>query len=280
MLNDFWGFKNLLMGGGKLLRIMEDKNKPESKVKSIDKACKILDLISQNRNGMRLMDIAKDMDLSLSAVHHIIRTLINNKLLCKNKDTGKYCLGFKIGELGNRYYANLPFYENLMPYLKEIKDEFNETTNLIIIENSDFVLAESLSSSHSLQPIIFLNKKQIHATAWGKILLSSFADEDLDNFLKNYDFIKFTKNTIDNVDDMKVEINNIRKNNIAFDNEELENGLCCAGIPVYGYRHRLVAAVTVSIPKNRLNDEIREKLVNRMLEIFKDIQNKFGKKII
>ncbi|MCL4417257.1 MAG: IclR family transcriptional regulator [Actinobacteria bacterium] len=257
---------------------IKNKNKSESKVKSIDKACKIIDLISHYKNGMRLKEISKNMDLSLSSTHHIVRTLLNNKLLFKNQDSGKYCLGFKIGELGNRYYANLPFYENLMPYLERLKNEFNETANLIVIENSDFVLAESLSSSHSLQPIISLNRKQIHATAWGKILLSSFNDENLDAFLKKYDFIKFTKNTIDNQEEIKKEINEIRKNNISFDNEELENDLCCVGIPVYGYRHHLIAAITISVPKSRFNDEIKEKLVGSMLNILVEIQNKFGKK--
>lgn len=259
---------------------MEENKKKNtvSKIKSIDKACKIIDIIATNKNGMRLKDVSKSMDLSLSSTHHTIGTLIANKLLFKNPDNGKYYLGFKIGELGNRYYANLPFYDSLVPYLEKLKEEFNETVNLMVIENSDFVIGESFSSSHSLQPIISINKKQIHATAWGKILLSSFSEESLDIFLKKYDFIKFTINTIDNLADMKKEIESIRYNNIAFDNEEFENGLCCVGIPIYGSRHRLIAAISISVPKSRFSNDIKEKVIETMLEILQETQNKFGKK--
>jgi DNA-binding IclR family transcriptional regulator len=256
----------------------EVKKDTNSKIKSIDKACKIIDIIANHKNGMRLKDISKSMGLSLSSIHHTIGTLIANKLLFKNPDNGKYYLGFKVGELGNRYYANLPFYDNLIPYLEKLREEFNETVNLMVIQNSDFVIGESFSSTHSLQPIISLNKKQIHATAWGKILLSSLSDEALDEFFKKYDFIKFTKNTIDNIVDMKREIENIRENNISFDNEELENGLCCLGIPIYGSRHRLIAAITISTPKNRFSNDVKEKITKTMLMILQETQNKFGKK--
>jgi len=259
---------------------MEEVKKEDttSKIKSIDKACKIIDIISTHKNGMRLKDISKNMGLSLSSIHHIIGTLITNKLLFKNPDNGKYYLGFKIGELGNRYYANLPFYDNLIPYLEKLREEFNETVNLMVIENSDFVIGESFSSSHSLQSIVSLNKKQIHSTSWGKILLSSLSDEALVEFLKKYDFIKYTKNTIDNLADMKTEIGNIRENNMSFDNEELENGLCCIGIPIYGIRNRLIAAITMSVPKSRLSNDIKEKIIKTMLMILQETQNKFGKK--
>jgi len=64
--------------------IVVGSNKIAGKVKSIDKACKIVDLVSQSKNGIRLSEISKKMDLSLSSAHHIIGTLITNRLLYKN----------------------------------------------------------------------------------------------------------------------------------------------------------------------------------------------------
>jgi DNA-binding IclR family transcriptional regulator len=252
------------------------ENKGGGSVKSIDKAVKILNMIAEYKNGMRLKDIAGKMDLNLSSVHHIVSTLTKNKLIFKNPETGNYCLGIKIGELGNKYYSNIPDSRNLLTYLKKLHEEFDETVNLIIIEDGSYIIAESLPTSHSLRPVVFLDDKQIHASAWGKIILSSFEDDKLDKFLHNYDFIKYTEKTIDNIDEMKKEIKRIRETKISFDNEEYETGLYCIGIPVYGYRNRLIGSIVMLAPKTRLTAEKLNKIKETLLFTLKEIENDFG----
>lgn len=252
------------------------QNESVGGVKSVDKAIRILNLIADCKDGMRLKDISEKMGLSLSSVHHIVSTLVRNRILFKNPETGNYCLGIKIGELGNKYYSNITDSKNLLTYVKNIHEEFDETVNLIIIENGNYVIAESFATSHSLRPVVFLDEKQIHASAWGKIVLSSFDDKKLDKYLKDFNFIKYTKNTIDNIADMKKEIEEIRKHKISFDKEEYEIGVYCMGIPVFGYRNRLIGAIVIMAPKTRVTPEILDRMKENLLVTLEEIQSKFG----
>jgi len=60
-------------------------NKIVSKIKSLYKAFRIIDLISDYKDELSLSEIAKLMNLSSSSIHHILSSLINNGYIKQNE---------------------------------------------------------------------------------------------------------------------------------------------------------------------------------------------------
>ena len=82
----------------------------EEKISSIEKSINILELISKEKNGLKLKQISTLLNLNASTVHHIISTLLKTGLTIKSEK--KYYLGTKMLELTHGYFDNLYNYRN------------------------------------------------------------------------------------------------------------------------------------------------------------------------
>ena len=47
----------------------------------------------------------------------------------------------------------------------------------------------------------------------------------------------------------------MNRNGVAFDREEAALGLCCAAAPVFGQRHEIIAALSISVSTCRVDPE-------------------------
>lgn len=250
--------------------------KSKSKIKSIDKAFDILDIVSDVKDGLSLTEIAKIMEISISSAHHLLSTLVNNGYIKQNVSSKKYRLGLKTIIIGNKYLKNLSLSSIALPYLKEIQDTINETVYLAKIENINLAIIEIFNSTHNIRPFdVTVTKNEYHASALGKILLCSLDEINLNNFLSKRRLKKFTNNTITKFDMLRNELEKIKKSRVAFDHEELEYGLCCIASPILNSKSNIIGSIGISIPKQRFSlkreKEITEFLKSVTLEISKEL---------
>jgi DNA-binding IclR family transcriptional regulator len=93
----------------------------------------------------------------------------------------------------------------------------------------------------------------LHITAVGKIFL---AHDDLGkstDYIKRTGLPKFTENTLTDPGILTRELEKIRKQGYAFDNEEAEKGVSCIGAGIFNDEGQLVAGLSVSAPSDRLD---------------------------
>lgn len=74
---------------------------------------------------------------------------------------------------------------------------------------------------------------------------------EVDRLLAGGPLLAVTRRTITQPAALRAELDRIRIQGFAVDNEELADGLCCVGVPVRDRRGRLVAGLSVAMPKAR-----------------------------
>jgi DNA-binding IclR family transcriptional regulator len=99
-----------------------------------------------------------------------------------------------------------------------------------------------------------------HCTALGKILLA-YDYEALERILAKGSLPALTPNTITNPEVLKRELERVRSQGYAMDWEEFHEGTICVAAPVRNYRGRVVAAISVSLPKTRLTHDPLDRFV-------------------
>ena len=62
-------------------------------------------------------------------------------------------------------------------------------------------------------------------------------------------------NTLTDSDSLAKEVERIRSQGFAFDNEEAEKGVSCIGAGIFNDEGRIVAGLSVSAPSDRLNKD-------------------------
>ena len=252
--------------------------KENSKIKSIEKAFRVIDIISNQKDGIKLRQIAQEMSGNESALHHLLSSLLDTSIIIKNPTNNRYYLGIKTVELGNKYFSALAFYDIAKTHLERLNNEFNESIYLITYESNKLILLENMASDYFLKSYISVKIDEAHATACGKILLSEFGEENLKDHISKYGLKKLTENTITQEEKLKEELKSVKKNGYSFDNEELEVNLNCIGVPIYSYKNKLVSTIVIAVSKNRLTDLIKEKMINSLKQASIEISEHLGYK--
>src|SRR5699024_6808516 len=110
----------------------------------------------------------------------------------------------------------------------------------------------------------------LYCSAMGKAVLAEFSDEEIQQYLATNSFYQFTENTIMTEQELYDEIKNVKELGYAFDDGEHDFEVFCIGssITLQGKNY---GAVSVSLPKYRLTDEVLSDLIKNILSCKNDI---------
>jgi len=243
---------------------------------SIRKAVKILDLIADSNGGLSIKEINGITKFNQSTIHHILATLMNEDMV--KKEDRKYLIGKKVLKYASNYLNHLSIYKISYPIIKQLLNEFNENIYMTMLDGNEFIPIITKESSHSVKPTRISNDKlNAHATAIGKILLSSYSKEDLLAFFQRFDkFEKYTKNTLNKLDDILTELEKVKENKFALDLEESEYGINCIAVPIFNYNKDIIASIGISIPTQRFTDTTIAIILPSLKVAAEKISNELG----
>jgi IclR family KDG regulon transcriptional repressor len=173
---------------------------------------------------MGVSDIAGKLGLNKSTVFNIGHTLDDLNVL-ENQGEGKYVLGTRFYVLSNMVGRRSPLIKTAHPYLERI----NEKT-----KHSAFGI--KLSSEIG-------TKMPVLAGAGIKAMLSQLSDEEIDEILARTELKQYTPNSIIDKTVFKNELNNIRKQGVAYDREEYIEGMVAFGVPIRANGKGVQAAI-------------------------------------
>jgi len=94
---------------------------------SLQKAFKIVWLVSSHQGELGLSDICRRLDMNKTTVFRYIETLIYLNIMEKRGDT--YYLGIGLAVLGGKVRIQAEIIEWIHPVLVELAQEVNETVN-------------------------------------------------------------------------------------------------------------------------------------------------------
>lgn len=245
------------------------KEKKSKKNNSVKRVFKIIEAMADSSRWMRLRDISLKSNLPQSTVLRLLNTLFYCDYVIQDQGTTKYSLSLKFCQLANQINAKFNIRDILKPFLVELSEKFKESSCLAIEDNMEVTYIDTVEGpDRILQTMQRIGKKApMHCTGVGKILLLNYTEEDLKKFIKFKKLEKLTTNTITNLDKLIIELKKVKSQNYAVDNEECELGARCIAVPVIDYSKKIVAAISVSGPSNRLTLEKINYLKSDMLGI-------------
>lgn len=245
-------------------------------IQSVERAAKILDIVSKYTQGVKLKEVSNVLGLGSSTVFYLISTLVETGFIKQNN--GKYQLGSKNLMLGNIYLENMSIYKIALPVIEELLEKINENIDCVLYENDEIYFLIRMESTHSVKPTkLATSVKNAHATALGKLFLSTMPKEKLNDFVKkNCSLEKFTKNTITNLNDLNAELDKIRENRYALDIEGAGTGVNCIAVPIYSHEGKIIASIVASAPSQRFSKDIENQILTLLKNSATLISNELG----
>lgn len=249
-------------------------------IKSVDRAMDILLLLHERAREMGVTEIAEELDIYKSTVYRSLYTLEQKGFVMQNPSNELYSIGIKFFALGLSMQNRLPILEILKPYAKALHDEFNEVVNISVLDMTDpnrplsLMIHKEVGSGQMLIPNPPVGSiSSCYSSSVGKCLL---AYSDVDYSVLRQDELKcYTKNTITDWDLLIEKILEVRETGYAIDDEELEIGLTCIGAPIVDRNKKIIAAISISGPTQRMRSDDFERKVQRVKETAEMISRKF-----
>ncbi|MEI4768783.1 IclR family transcriptional regulator [Psychrobacillus sp. FJAT-51614] len=226
-------------------------------IQSVTRALNILELFDERTRELSIKEISNRMDLNKSTVHSLLKTLMHHGYVSQNHSTSEYHLGWKLYERGNLVTSQLDIRKLARRHLEELNSQTDKTVHLVQLMGKEAIYIDKINGNGSLVVQSRIGKRvHLHSSAVGKVLVANLTEDDFEGIFTKYDFVKKTDNSILSLEEFKLEMNRVRKEKYAIDNEENEEGIICFALPIRDYSKKVVAAVSVSTPKAVFNEEV------------------------
>jgi len=230
------------------------QNEEKSSIQVIDRMMNLLGALSRHGSPVNLKQLAAETRLHPSTAHRILAVLVGNRLVDR-VEPGMYRLGFRLLELGNLVKSRISVRQEALPHMQTLHQQLGETINLSVRHDDEVVYVERTSGNSSMMRVVQIigARAPLHITAVGKIFLAEDGPEKCAEYARRTGLPRYTDHTLTDADALTKELEKVRHQGYAFDNEEAEKGVSCIGAGIYNDEGRLVAGLSVSAPSDRLN---------------------------
>jgi IclR family acetate operon transcriptional repressor len=237
-------------------------------VQSVERALDLLENLARAANWIGVSELSAATGLPAGTVHRLLMTLAAREYVVRDHLTRRYALGPAFRALVNRDPRMPNWSEVATPYLRELVGISGETANLAVMERGRAVYVAQAQPMRMMRMFTELgNRVFMHNTGCGKVLLAYQTDEIIASILAEAGLPAYTEKTITDPDQLRQELETVRQNGYASDNGEVEEGVRCFAVPVYGPGGKVVAAMSISGPTSRLSSERTPMLIPHLKRV-------------
>ncbi|HWO97627.1 MAG TPA: IclR family transcriptional regulator [Bacillus sp. (in: firmicutes)] len=243
-------------------------------IASVKKICNILNCFTGDEPVLGNSEIAEKLEMNPSTVHHLVRTLCEEGILIQDHKK-KYRLGWKLLEWSNHVMFQQDIYSEAIPLVEELVRKFSGTVHIGMFDQGDVVFVLKVTSKDSLAiPTYVGARKPAYCTSTGKVLLSYNPSLVQPTITKG--LLRRSKNTITDVQNLHMELKEIRKRGYATSNDENELGLYGIAAPIRSYTGRTVAALNLVGPIAYMQGSERKAIIQSVIQTANLISKELG----
>jgi len=216
-------------------------------IQSVVRGFKILDSIAGAEEEIGAQQISTMVGLHISTVFRFLQTLVQNGAVEQNPETGKYRLGLKLLAWGTQVLRQMDLRRDAIALLRELGEKTRETVHMSVYDCDAAIYIEKIEGPTPLRGFSEIGKgAPLHCTGLGKVLMAALTEKELNELLKRYPLRSFTPNTITQAGSMKKELERIRAQGYATDNEEHEPGIRCVAAPIRNHTGKVIASISIA----------------------------------
>jgi len=256
------------------------REKSEYTIQAVINALELLEQFNGDVTELGVTELSKRLNLHKNNVFRLLATLESKGYIEQNKLNENYRLGVKCLELGQNYLKQSGLLRQARPVMEDIVAKCNENTYLSVLRGQKIVYIDVVEANQPVRVVSRIGAQlPVYCCASGKAQLAALMEsgEDIEKYVNPKEMKPFTPNTITTIEKLKEELEKIKELGYAIDDEEVDPGVRCVGAAIKDYTKRVVGAISISGPVNRMTfDRIKEELGPLVVEGARRISEKLG----
>lgn len=219
-------------------------------VKTADTLFDIVEYLYEHGQA-RVSEIADAHGIAPSTAHRHLSTLLDREYIRKEGDL--YRLGLRFLDIGQRARNFYKVYDRAKETTDNLAAETDERVQLLVEEHGYGVYLYVARGERAVRTDPGVGRRvPLHVAAAGKAILAHIPEDTLAQYIEKHEFESHTDTTITDPDRLRRELNEVREQGYAVNDQEFIRGLRAVGVPITTPQDRVIGAISVSGPKHRM----------------------------
>jgi DNA-binding IclR family transcriptional regulator len=205
----------------------------DSLAPAVTRASRILDLLAESGGEpVGPSELARRLGLPKSSIANICGALADAGLV-RRIGTG-FALGRRLAELGGAYLASVDQVQEFYEASRRLRAGSEETVQFAVLDGLEVTYLARHDGRQPVQLTSGIGRRlPAFSTATGKAALASLSEEDLARRLGDLTMLpRVTRKAHATVDELRADLEEIRRRGYAIDDEQTMEGVVCYGVMV------------------------------------------------
>jgi IclR family acetate operon transcriptional repressor len=226
-------------------------------VQSLTRALTLLNRIAEAPDGgISLTDLGHLVGLAPSTTHRLLTTLEQERYVRFDPEGRLWSIGVQAFVAGCAFMRTRALVTLARPHMRNLMEESGETVNLGVEDDGMVVYLSQVECRQVMRVIARPGSRvPMHCSAVGKGILSALPEKTRARFLHQHGMIPLTERTLITPASLGANLDHARAVGFAFDDEEHALGLRCISAPIFDETGDVIAAVSLSGPMARIQDD-------------------------
>ena len=240
------------------------------------KAFAVLEVVAASSRSISNSEVAEKVRVDRSTAYRMLSTLQEAGYITQDETTKRFKLSYKVISLSRNLMVENEVSSLIHRTLKIITDATQETVGVEVLDGLQTVLVQQVRGTQRVNVTFQIgDRSMLHCTSIGKLLLAYQDPLYVERVIAN-GLVKRAVNTITDPKEFRIELQRIRTQGYAFDNQEEADDMCCVSVPVFESGGRVTRGFSISGPATRFTLEKLEELKIPMLEAARELSEQLG----
>lgn len=227
-------------------------------VPGLERGLRILSEFSAREPVLGAPELSRRIGIPRTTTFRLLQTLEALGFLERVHGDREFRLGVAVLRLGFEYLSSLELTDLGTPVLEQLRDATGLSAHLLIRDGRDVVF---VAKAQSREPMFSSVKVHVgtrlpaHATVHGQVLMSDLSLSELRALYPEKQLERYTDRTPATVTDLYERAQECAEQGYALSEGAFETGISVVSAPVRDHSGRIVAAITVTVPRSNLGDE-------------------------
>ncbi len=237
----------------------------------------MLEAAAQEPEGLSNAEISRKLQIPKSSASYILRTLEKQGYLHRDEQSGKYRVGLKILSLSRGALSGIDVREVALPIMRHLMEKTNLTCHLAILDGPEAVYIEKVEPHGFIRMDTWVGRRmRVHATSVGKALVAHISQQQLEKIISDRSMERRTAKTITTLPRLLKELEKVRTQGYAVDDEENNMGARCLGAPIFNQQGAIEASLGLSGTINQVNAQTMPRIVEALKDAARHISMQLG----
>jgi IclR family acetate operon transcriptional repressor len=236
------------------------KNEITERLSTLQKTFLIFELLGDAHAAMSLEEICQRTRIPKPTAHRILTELVHMNYM--NKTNHRYEIGVRFLSLvKSAFHGTRDVRDLVRRHMIALRETFEESVNFAVWERQHAVLIASEPSRHAFRIENKIGQVfALHCTSIGKVIAANLPWSAVHEIIERDGMRKQTPRTVTDPEMFRKELERVRSDGYAVDDEESVEGVRCTAVPTFRSGNAIYGGLSISGPANRMPQELIERM--------------------